>query len=629
MAVLRIAEKRVMPYRWIAAALAGCLALSAGSARADNGVPGDRQIERFLLTIPTSQGALDDSAQLNQEAHYPGSSGDYKMAVWMRDTLASYGFDASIEPVYAQVPILKKAVLQLLVSPHVDFDLKETGPPEDPDASRSDAGVPFNAWSGSGDVTAPLVYANHGRDADYQTLSSAGVDVHGRIVLVRYGAEFRGLLARRAMDRGAAGVILYSDPADRDGADRGVAYPSGPYRPLGSVQRGSLNGPALKIPVLPVSAVTAARLLQDVAGAEGPQGWRGGLGASYAVGTSRDAVHMRVDESYNWIWLWNTIGVLRGEDAAHSVILGGHRDAWVYGITDNGSGISTLLEAARALGYVYHSGWRPKYSIEIAGWDGEEIGEVGSNSFVRTHFWALRRGCIAYVNADETATGNFFYTTAAAALAPLAPPITRLVPDPHAPAQTVWDKWRNQTGGVQTFAPGGGSDHDPFLHLLGIPTIEMAFAGPFGVYHSAFDDLTYATTQADPQFANHQALSQMLALLAYRLTSDGQVPYRFDAYVPSMRQALQSLARNNGTGVSLAPIAQAIDRFAAVTGAVSTDEAIDAVHRLDLLFYGSQGYAEIAFPTITSAMESGNRSSVQNAVDQTAGELDSISSSLQ
>lgn len=617
-----------MPYRLIAAALAVCLALSAGSARADNGAPDDRQIEQFLVTIPTSQGALDDSAQLNQEAHYPGSSGDYKMAVWMRDQLVSYGFEASIERVHAQVPILKKAVLQLLVNPHVDFDLKETLLPEDPDASRSDAGVPFNAWSGSGDVTAPFVYANHGRAADYQTLSSAGVDVRGRIVLVRYGGEFRGDIARRAADSGAAGVILYSDPADRDGADKGVPYPSGPYRPLGSVQRGSLGAPALKIPVLPVSARTAARLLQDVPGPEAPPAWRGGLGASYAMGASSDPVRMRVDESYNWIWLWNTIGILRGEDGSHSVILGGHRDAWVYGVTDNGSGISTLLEAARALGYVYHAGWRPKYSVEVAGWDGEEIGEVGSNAFVRTHYFALRR-CIAYVNADENATGNFFYATAAAALAPLAPPITRLVPDPHSPAQSVWDKWRKQDGGVETFAPGGGSDHEPFLHLIGIPTIEMAFAGPFGAYHSAFDDLTYATTQADPHFANHQALSQMLALLAYRLTSDEQLPYRIDAYVPSMRQAVASLSSNNGTGVSLAPVSRAIDRFAGVAAPSSTDKAIDVVQRLDKLFYGAQGYESVAFPTLSQAMVSGKRSAVQAAVDQTAGELDAITKSLQ
>jgi hypothetical protein len=96
-----------------------------------------------------------------------------------------------------------------------------------------------------------------------------------------------------------------------------------------------------------------------------------------------------------------------------------------------------------------------------------------------------------------------------------------------------------------------------------------------------------------------------------------------------MRQAIASLARNNGTGVSLAPVSQAIDRFAGVSGAASTDREIDAVHRLDMLFYGSQGYAEIAFPKLTEAMESGDRSSVERAIDQTAGEIEAITRSLQ
>ncbi|MBV8153266.1 MAG: M28 family peptidase [Candidatus Eremiobacteraeota bacterium] len=619
-----------MLHRWIAAAFAVSLGLTvAGAARADNGQPVDGQIEQFLLSIPTSQGALDDSAWINREAHYPGSSGDHKLAIWMGDQLASYGFKTEIEPVYAQVPILKKAVLQLLVKPSVDFDLKEVPIPQDPDASRSDSGVPFNAWSGSGDVTAPLVYANHGLDEDYQSLDRAHVDVTGKIVLVRYGTQFRGELARRAMDHGAAGVLLYTEPADRDGSDRGVPYPDGPYRPMGSVQRGSLGGPVLKIPVLPVSALTARRLLQDIAGQAPPASWIGGMDAQYALGTTRDLVHLRVDESYNWIWIWNTIAVLPGQDGAHTVILGGHRDAWVYGVTDNGSGISTLLEAARALGYIYQAGWRPKYSIEIAGWDGEEIGEAGSQSYVRTHFWSLSRGCIAYVNADETATGDFFYTTATAALAPLAPPIARLVPDPHEPTQTVWDKWRKQNGGVQTFPPGGRSDHDAFLYLLGIPTIEMAFGGPFGAYHSAFDDLTYASTQADPHFANHQALSQMLALTAFRLTSDSR-PYRLDAYVPAMRQAIGQLSGNNGTGVSLEPVARAIDRFAAAgLESASTANAIAAVHRIDLLFYGYEGYTAVAFPKLTEAMNGGDRAAVQAAVDNTANELDAIAHTLE
>jgi N-acetylated-alpha-linked acidic dipeptidase len=620
-----------MLHRWTAAVLTACLTASiASTARAGDGRPGNAALERFLVDIPTSAGTLEDSAEIEREAHYPGSSGDKKLAMWMRDRLASYGFQAGIEPVYAQVPVLKRAVLQLLVHPSVDFDLRETPIAQDPDASRGDAGIPFNAWSGSGQVTAPLVYANRGLPTDYATLQRAGVGVRGKIVLIRYGAGFRGELAQRAMEHGAAAVILYSDPADRDGSAHGLPYPDGPYRPLGSVQRGSVGPPLLKIPVLPVSALTARRLLQDVAGAPPPAGWRGALGAPYALGQTRADVHLRVDQSDNWIWIWNTIAVLPGTDGSHSVILGGHRDAWVYGVTDNGSGISTILEAARALGYIYRAGWRPRYNIVIAGWDGEEIGEAGSNSFVRTHFWQLRHGCIAYVNADETATGSTFYTTAAAALAKTAAPVTRMVPSPGDPAVSVWDRWRSQAGGVRVFPPGGGSDHDPFLSLLGIPVIQMGFAGPFGVYHSAFDDLRYATTQADPGFTHHRALAQMLALLLFRMTS-GPLPYDFNAYVAVMRNALRELRSHNGAGASLRPVSQAIDRFAAAAKApkVRMQDAIRAVRKLDTLLYGRDGYTAIFFPRLSAALDRGDAAAVASASAATAADIDAVSARLQ
>ena len=125
----------------------------------------------------------------------------------MRDKLESYGFSAHIEPVFTQVPQFKHAVLQLMVSPRVDFDLQEGPLSHDWDGAPHDAGTPFNAWSGSGDVTAQLVYAGHGLDADYQTLANANVPVQGRIVLVRYGSGFsriaraaRGEKRRRRRD---------------------------------------------------------------------------------------------------------------------------------------------------------------------------------------------------------------------------------------------------------------------------------------------------------------------------------------------------------------------------------------------------------------------------------------------
>src|SRR6266545_8186554 len=66
------------------------------------------------------------------------------------------------------------------------------------------------------------------------------VDVRGKIVLVRYGQNFRGVKAFVAQEHGAAGVIIYSDPAD-DGWKRGDKYPRGPWRPDTGVQRGSVG----------------------------------------------------------------------------------------------------------------------------------------------------------------------------------------------------------------------------------------------------------------------------------------------------------------------------------------------------------------------------------------------------
>ncbi len=73
---------------------------------------------------------------------------------------------------------------------------------------------------------------------DYDALAAAGVQVAGSIVMVRYGELFRGLKVRIAQQHGAVGVIIYSDPAD-DGFGRGPVFPKGPWRPPGSVQRGS------------------------------------------------------------------------------------------------------------------------------------------------------------------------------------------------------------------------------------------------------------------------------------------------------------------------------------------------------------------------------------------------------
>jgi N-acetylated-alpha-linked acidic dipeptidase len=117
---------------------------------------------------------------------------------------------------------------------------KEHGFPWQEDFNFKDVVVGYNAYSPSGRVSGEVVYANYGLPDDYAELQKLGVDLAGKIVLVRYGGSFRGVKAQQAEKRGAKGLIIYSDPAD-DGYARGPVYPDGPWRPADAIQRGSIQ----------------------------------------------------------------------------------------------------------------------------------------------------------------------------------------------------------------------------------------------------------------------------------------------------------------------------------------------------------------------------------------------------
>ena len=66
-----------------------------------------------------------------------------------------------------------------------------------------------------------------------------GIDISGKVVIARYGGNFRGYKAKFAEAAGAAGLIIYTDPID-SGYFKGLGYPEGPYYSESTIQRGSL-----------------------------------------------------------------------------------------------------------------------------------------------------------------------------------------------------------------------------------------------------------------------------------------------------------------------------------------------------------------------------------------------------
>src|ERR1700722_5647070 len=88
---------------------------------------------------------------------------------------------------------------------------------------------------------------------------------------------------------------------------------------------------------------------------------------------------------------YNTIAEIPGADAAlkdQVVMVGGHLDSWIAGTgaTDDGAGAIVAMEAMRILNAVHA---RPRRTIRVALWSGEEQGDLGSLGYVRQHFGTL------------------------------------------------------------------------------------------------------------------------------------------------------------------------------------------------------------------------------------------------
>lgn len=102
------------------------------------------------------------------------------------------------------------------------------------------------------------------------------------------------------------------------------------------------------------------------------------------------AVELDIDVVNRWYpegkTSYNAIAEIAGTDKAHEVImLGGHLDSWhaATGATDNAIGVAVMMEAARILKAI---GVKPRRTIRVALWGGEEQGLLGSKAYVARHF---------------------------------------------------------------------------------------------------------------------------------------------------------------------------------------------------------------------------------------------------
>jgi N-acetylated-alpha-linked acidic dipeptidase len=551
-----------------------------------DGAGAERVLERQFRAVPDPEKLREYMRAITEEPHHAGSPAGRKVAEYILAKFKSWGLDASIEQTEALIPFPTERSLELVAPERFVAALKE--PPIAADKDSADEGqLPtFNAYSADGDVTADLVYVNYGIPEDYEQLRKLNIDVKGKIVIARYGRSWRGIKPKVALEHGAVGCIIYSDPRD-DGYFQGDSYVDGAWRPEQGVQRGSVMDmpiypgdpltpgwgaeaggrkldrseavTLLKIPVLPISYGDALPLLRKLKGVVAPESWRGALPMTYHVGPGPAKVHLKLGFDWQVRPLYNVIARIPGAESPDEwIIEGNHHDAWVNGASDPTSGNVALMETARGLGELLKSGWKPKRTIVLASWDGEEWGLLGSTEWAEKHQEELKRKAVAYINSDVTGKG-WLGMSGSHSLQAFVNEVARDVSDPRGSGMSVIEAKRARLAeqaktsaerdairarhDVPIDALGSGSDYTVFLDYLQVASLDLGFGGDDGggVYHSVYDSFYWYTNFSDGKFTHGVALSQTIGTALLRLANADVLPFEFRGTAETLRRYVDEI----------------------------------------------------------------------------------------
>src|ERR1700674_5253938 len=554
----------------------------------------ERKLEETFQAIPSPDKAREWHRTFTAEPHPAASERNNLLAEFIADEWRKQGWEDVVLRRYDVLHSRPRSVSLEMIAPITyTAGLREDPYDADPDTKNPAVSGSYFGFSASGDVTAEVVYAHSGNPEDYEILRKNGISVKGRVVLVRYSNpySYRGFKALTAEREGAAALLIYSDPAE-DGYRRGKVFPDGPWGPESHIQRGAITYDYIvpgdpttpgwasvaggkhiapeearslpKIPALPLSWRDAKPLLENMNGREAPKDWQGALPITYRF-TGAVKVHVKVDMDIGLQPYTVVEAHIRGGELPDEwVLLGNHRDAWVFGGVDPSSGTASMMELTRSLGELKQRGIRPRRTIVVCSWDGEEYALTGSTEWGEQFADDLKKKLVAYLNVDESVAGAA--TTAGpdglsfspSAVASLAPMLVEASKDVHAPSgKSLYEAWRaTAMRDAKASTPpldsalvetriGSGSDNTVFLNHLGRPVINLGFTGDYGVYHSMYDDHYWMLHIGDPAFEYHVALTRIWGLIALRLANADILPFDFGFNASALEQFLRELEQTN------------------------------------------------------------------------------------
>ncbi len=602
------------------AAVAAVVALSAGAQPAARQTPAppmrgysaagalaQREFETRFRALPAAESIRTWHREFTKSPHVATSPRTKEIAEYIAATWKAQGLDEVYLRRYDVLSSNPRTVAVEMVAPvRYTPSLREAAIAEDPDTAQPAVSGAWTSFSASGDVTAPVVYANSGNPADYDELRKHGIDPKGKIVIVRYSNpySYRGFKALTAEREGAAAMIVYSDP-NEDGYGKGEVYPKGPWGPASHLQRGgiaydyivpgdpltpgwaSVEGarriPASeavsipKIMALPMSHQDIQPILEKLGGPLAPESWKGKLPIDYRLGGAEARLHVQIDMQTDVQPNYVVEGRIRGSERPDEwVVLGNHHDAWVFGGVDPASGTASMMELTKALGALVRSGVRPKRTLVFGAWDGEEVTLTGSTEWGEQFRDELQQKAVAYLNVDSSASGPNLELSAVGTLAPAIVDITRDLTTPT--GASLYDAWRQagsgggsitsgarQDGELVVTRIGSGSDHTVFINHLGVPVVDMSFNGPYGVYHSAYDSHHWVATIGDPGFTYAHLMTQLWGTMALRFANAELLPFDVPTYASAVETFIRQLRDIPQASARLdtAPLTAAVQRLGA------------------------------------------------------------------
>ncbi|OWF52174.1 putative N-acetylated-alpha-linked acidic dipeptidase [Mizuhopecten yessoensis] len=591
---------------------------------------GDPTISDLLINSISSENIRQYLQDLSELPHLAGTDADYHQAKELHDFWKQEGLD--------EVYITPYDVL--LSYPNVTDDdmmnrielINATGgvvyqsPLREailhPSENKSGVVPPFNAYSPPGDILSErLFYVNYGRVEDYcGTDTNNSLNVTGSVVIARYGKIFRGDKVKIAAQHGAIGIIIFSDPADYtlDG-DTSRVYPDDWWLPPTGAQRGTTylrtgdpltpgypatdtafriqeDSPEAQLPTIPVHPIgygIAQKILEQMSGDVVPEDWRGKLNLTYRYGGKLKEtgwkIRMFISTQNAMRRTFNAFGILRGAiEPDRYVLMGNHRDAWVFGAIDPSSGTAVMKEVSRAMGNLVKQGkWRPRRTIIFCSWGAEEYGLVGSSEWIEQYVKNLAARSLAYVNVDIAVEGNYTVEIKATPLMYRSLyDATKKVKNPNQEdlakgMPTVYDKWLSTSPTNGSSLPkipflGAGSDYARFVQSVGLPCADMSYTydkkkyhlGSYPLYHSVYETFYAMDELIDRGFKHHETLGQIVSEICRNLADSLIIPFDVIDFAKQLEQLVRVLDKDYGkllrdNGIRFEWLEQATQNFTA------------------------------------------------------------------